>query len=390
MTARRRRRTQASDRIKIAGAEGAHIWDANGRRYIDLTSGWNVINAGWNNGVIRDSWFSMTSHLPFRPSWCTDDASAALHQMFDELLPGYALIPGCSGGEGIDNALKVARLVTGYSGVISFEGAYHGSTTGAALAAGYDLQYVEMLGLAEPTVRLPVEPGAASLKRVEQLVRGAEGAGAVVVETVLTNAGCVEAPSELLKLLSSLAKELGFLLICDEIGTGIYRTGPLFSFQSYAFRPDIVVCGKALTNGFYPLSLCLVSDNLMRELDRRPFDSTYAGTPSACAAALATLRFMVSSELGARALSISDEVSAYSQRRSLRLQGKGLELAVELNQKDALAREPIVDRLLQKGVFAATSPGDTHLMITPPLVIEPAVLRSALDVVAEVLANTLG
>ncbi|MFZ2029422.1 MAG: aminotransferase class III-fold pyridoxal phosphate-dependent enzyme [Vitreimonas sp.] len=387
MTPENRRRLQAPGSIRFARAEGEHIWDADGRRYLDLTSGWNVVNAGWNNSDIRCSWLGLATRLPFRPSWCTDDASAELQQMFGELLPGYALIPGCSGAEGIDNALKVARLVTGYPGVISFENSYHGSATGAALAAGYDLQHIDMLGLPELTVRLPVKPGVANLKTVEHLVRGAEGAGAIVIETVLTNAGCAQAPAALLQLLRALATELGLLLICDEIGTGVYRTGPLFSFQSCAIRPDIVVCGKAITNGFYPLSLCLVSENLMRGLDRRPFDSTYAGTPSACAAAIATLRHLASHELGARALSVSDEIRAYAKKLSLKVHGRGFELAIELEEKDASAKQPLVERLLRKGVFAATSPGDTHVMVTPPLMIELAPLRDAIDTIAEVLGG---
>jgi 4-aminobutyrate aminotransferase-like enzyme len=245
-------------------ARGSHIWDEQGTRYTDLTSGWNVVNAGWNCPEIRDDWHRYIDTLTYRPAWCTDDFYKRLEAAFADFAPGYVMIPSCSGGEGIDNALKIARLVTGRPGVISIAGSYHGSNTGAALAAGHDVSHLEILDLERHRVVIPVPGGIYDLPEIERQIRQAEGAAAIVFETVLTNAGCHMVPAEFLSLISRLAAELGILLICDEIGTGLNRTGSLLSCQRRGIRPDIIVCGKALTNGLYPLSLCLASADLTR------------------------------------------------------------------------------------------------------------------------------
>lgn len=123
------RRVSADPPFFIKRAQGAHVWDCEGHRYLDLTSGWNVVNAGWNNPEIMEAWARCAEILPFKPSWCADEFSKALSDLLSDCWPGYMAIPGCSGAQGIDNALKVARLATGRSGVMSFAGAYHGSST---------------------------------------------------------------------------------------------------------------------------------------------------------------------------------------------------------------------------------------------------------------------
>ncbi|WP_157195745.1 aminotransferase class III-fold pyridoxal phosphate-dependent enzyme [Bradyrhizobium sp. YR681] len=381
--------------FRLKSARGGHIWDDDGNKYIDLTSGWNVVNAGWNCAEIRDEWSRCLSTMTFRPSWCTDDYFERLKDMFGAFVPGYVVIPGCSGGDGIDNALKVARLVTGRPGVISFAASYHGSNTGAALAGGIAASHLDPLDLERHRVLMPA-PGSSRLTDIEDLIRKAEDAGAIVFETVLTNGGCYVVPAEFLSLISRLAEELGILLICDEVGTGINRTGSLLSCQRRAIKPDIVVCGKALTNGLYPLSLCLVSADLTRFLEPEAFASTFAGAPAGSAAALATLRYHTDRELGA----LAKQAAAELEKRLLDnisglgfatgLHGEGLELALHLNWahgRDAgITPSHLLRRLRKRGLFATLSPGDCHLMLTPPLNSELANLLTAADLIAEVIA----
>lgn len=379
----------------ITGGQDAHILDENGERYLDLTSGWNVVNAGWNNEEISRAWMTAASRLSFRPSWCREAHYERLQELWSEFAPGYALVPSCSGGEAVDNALKVARLVTGRPGAICFSGAYHGSTSGAAFATGYHVPHLEPLGLEGVTATLPIPATGAALAEAERVIRAFEPAGSIIFETVLTNLGCRVVPDAFLALLVDLSRELGLVLICDEVGTGINRTGSLLSGFGRGLRPDIIVCGKALTNGLYPLSLCLVRADLARDIDEPSFASTFAGSPSGSAAALATLQWHRERELGAVAVEVGAQLRRRLEENTSGLSGvtgvhgQGLELALHLDwsrlRAARLSPYGLVQRLRKRSLFATLSPGDQHLMITPPLTAEYAELLAAADLIADAL-----
>jgi 4-aminobutyrate aminotransferase-like enzyme len=377
----------------IKSALGAHVWDHRGRRYIDLTSGWNVVNAGWNNPEILEAWRKCSDTLPFRPSWCADDYGAMLVEMLSDLCHGYIPIAGCSGADAIDNALKVARLVTGRPGVISFAGTYHGSSTGAALAMGYDVPHLEVLGVAERHVSLPLGGSDDDLSTADLIVRSAECAGAIVVETILTNAGCLAPSEQYFAMLRELADELGLLLVCDEIGTGFGRTGAMLS-HGCVLRPDIVVLGKALTNGLYPLSLCMVSKDLVGYLNWESFASTFAGAPLGCAAAVASMAYITRHDLASRAASNGATIrqrllrNVSSSKLVSAVHGRGLELAVHFDwalcNAVGLTPHELIRCLRERETFATLS-ADSHLMIMPPLIAEIEDLLSAMDAIGDVV-----
>lgn len=379
----------------IKRALGSHVWDNKDRRYMDLTSGWNVVNAGWNNPEILDALRSCAETLPFKPSWCFDIYSTALVETLSGILPGYIPIAGCSGADGIDNALKVVRLVTGRPGVISFAGAYHGSSTGAALATGYEVSHLDSLGLPHRQVSLPFVTTDEGLLAVEQLVRSTEDAGAIVFETVLTNAGCFTLSEEYLNLLRSLADEHDLLLVCDEIGTGFGRTGKVLS-HAPALKPDIVVLGKALTNGLYPLSLCMVSKDLVGFLSKESFLSTFAGAPLGCAAAIASINYHTRHDLASKAASNGVAIrKKFEETLSgceliVGLHGCGLELAVHFDwtrcRDVGLTPCELIRHLKSQDVFATLST-DSQLMIIPPLIAETTDLLSAMDVIIDVIRS---
>lgn len=384
----------ADQRLLMRGASAGHLWDDQGRRYLDLTSGWNVVNAGWNNPEISKVWRDCVETLPFRPSWCTDEYSLALTKTFSTILHGYTLIPGCTGADGIDNALKVARLVTGRAGVISFAGAYHGSSTGAALAAGYEIPHFQVLGIGRNDNLLPPPTEDDVLTTAERVIRRAENVGAIVFETVLTNAGCCLLSDKYLKLLRQLADELGMLLICDEIGTGFGRTGKMFGHEGKV-KPDIVVCGKALSNGLFPLSVTLVSNEFVGYIEWEAFASTYAGVPLGCAAALATIDYHIRYDLKSQASRSGAEVKRRLFDNLSRfnlfseVHGEGLELAVHLDWiyggSIGLQPDELLHQFRNRGLFTILSASECHIMIMPPLNSQLADLLAAMDVIGEVM-----
>ena len=382
--------------LALHGAKNDRLIGIDGRVYYDLTSGWNVTNAGWNNEAIFTDWIEAARALPFRPSWCTDPNQERFKEQLGSIFPGYIPILSCSGSEAIDNALKVARVTTGRGGVACVGDAYHGSTLGAALAAGYTVDHIDALGLDNRRFALPAPVSDADLATIEALLTREDSIGAVVFETVLTNAGCRVVPDAFLNLLQRLSDEFGFLLVCDEIGTGMNRTGHPWSFQGRPIRPHVITCGKALTNGLYPLSLALVANDLRSFLDEASFASTYGGSPAGCAAALSTLAFHQAADLGSRALELASAVTAIFESNGRKLgghfdiHGVGLSMAVNIGGGDpefAHASRPkkIIQSLLERGIFAVLSPDGQQLMITPALTAELEPLMDTLDVVAETI-----
>ena len=379
----------------IRGAQGAYVWGADGARLIDLTSGWNVVNAGWGNSEIVSAFQSAITQLAFRPSWASDDSALALEERFSELAPEYFLIPSCSGAEAVDNALKIARMATGQPSVLSLVNSYHGSSTGAALACGYEVSYLAQLGLEAFKYCVPLPKNASDLSALECILSEKNDIGAFIVETVTTNAGCEVISNPILQIISDIASARGILIICDDIGTGLNRTGSLFSFTPSPLRPDIFVMGKALTNGLYPLSLCLVAKEILGLFDHTAFASTYAGAPAGCIAALATLAFHETSDLGNRAtesgrfLREQLESSLSSSPLAAGLYGRGLELAIHIRWCEARRLQPrsLLERLREQGVFATVSSDSCHLMIMPPLTVERKDLATAADIVVNCLTE---
>lgn len=378
----------------IASAAGALVQDGEGRTHIDLTSGWNVVNAGWNDPDIRAAWIATGLDHPFRPAWCEDAQFARLRERLAPIAPGRHVLPSCSGSESIDNALKLARLVTGRAGVICFDGAYHGSGTGAALATGYPVAHLEAFDIERLRVPLPLPDEPDCIARAEAIIRASDDAGAIVYETVLTNMACRPVPPAYRAMLGRVARELGIVLICDEIGTGINRLGSVFPSLAAGDDPDIVVAAKALTNGLYPLSLCLVRERLARQLDVASFASTYGAMPAACAAAVATLDHHAAHDLGTRALAAGEALEAHIAGLAgidgvVGLTGTGLERALHLDWRmlggRGLTPYALLARLRAAGVFATLSPGEDHLMLTPPLVIPHDLLADAVAEIGSVL-----
>lgn len=377
----------------IRGAKGVHVWGHDDVRLLDMTSGWNVVNAGWGNEEIAAACQAAISELSFRPAWAADDSLLALEAEFHRLAPGYVMFSSCTGAEAVDNALKIARMATGRPGVLTLDGSYHGSSTGAAMASSEEVPHLEVLGLNAFRVSIPGPANDADLEVLRRLLQEREDIGAVVIETVASNAGCISLSVAVLERISLLAAQFGIVVICDEIGTGLNRTGSMFSFTLSRMRPDIILLGKALTNGFYPLSLCLASHDLVRLVDQAAFGSTYAASPLGCSAALATLAFHKVACLGERAAKSGLKLKAALETRLRHsslyagLHGCGLELALHVRWKEVRGLNPrlLLERLHEGGMFATVSAGDCALMLMPPLTIEEDQLAAAVDIVSAVL-----
>ena len=400
-------------------AQGVHVWDADGKKYLDLTAAFGVAAAGHANpAVVRAGQKQMGKLLhamgDVHPHALKAQLARELSRItFERWSRARAngkrqtakIIFGSSGFEAVEAALKTAVMATGRRGLIAFEGAYHGLGYGALNAthrkhfrSPFRAQLREFGSFVKfPTTRV-------ELKSVEQSLRKIfrhEKIGAILVEPIQARGGCNVPPREFLPLLRKLCDDHGALLILDEIYTGFGRTGKWFACEHSGVIPDLICLGKALTGGF-PLSACVGRADVMDaawpvSTGEAIHTSTFLGHPVGCAMALAQIveikRLKLckgSAKLGKRLLPQLRSIQNSKLKAQNLVRGLGLMVGLELRRPDGAPDTEkslrIIKTMLQRG-FVMLPEGEFGNVIsfTPPLTISEAQLTRAVKVLAEVL-----
>jgi len=420
-------------------ARGCHVWDAEGRRYLDLTAAFGVAAAGHaNRAVVKAGQQQMGRLLHAMGDVHPHALKARLAQTLSELTFGRwsatrsfpdpqrsALLQGktifgSSGFEAVEAALKTARLATGKPGIIAFQGGYHGLGYGALNATHRSLFRDPFRNqLKEFGTFLDWPPcgtfacactgeSCAPLDSLERTLRRAfrnRPVGAILVEPVQARGGIRIPHPDFLPLLRRVATEHGALLILDEIYTGFGRTGRWFACEHTGVIPDLICLGKALTGGF-PLSACVGRAELM---DAWPpsqgeaiHTSTFLGHPVGCAMALAQIAELQRRRLPERSARLGtfllDGLRLLPRdlgRLLIQVRGIGLMAGIELQTSNgrpaALESITAVKRLLSRGLIVL--PEGEHgevIGFTPPLTLTRADLQRTLQTVHEVLVEIGG
>jgi 4-aminobutyrate aminotransferase/(S)-3-amino-2-methylpropionate transaminase len=315
------------------------------------------------------------------------------------------VILGSHGADAIEAALKTAMLHTKRAGVLAFEGGYHGLSHGPLAICGYQPAFrAPFAAQLNPNVVFAPYPRAldhvgdamAEVRRTYARARDAGmEIGAVVIEPMLGRGGVIEPPSGFLAELADFTREVGALLVIDEIFTGLYRTGPRFLTRHLGVEPDVLCLGKALGGGM-PISACIAREEVMTSWGAPGGEAihtaTFFGHPLACAASLATLDEMEGLHLAplvARAgrvlfealRSVADRVPLVTDVR-----GRGLAIGVELTTGAQVLR--VMRRLLERGYLVIpAAPDASVLQVAPPLVIEEELVLGFVDALELALAD---
>lgn len=428
--------------IVWARARGSHVWDAEGRRYLDLTAAFGVAAAGHANpAVVRAGQRQMAALLHAMGDVHPHELKARLARELSRVtferwtrttkLKGQSsklkapragkVIFGSSGFEAVEAALKTARLATGRPGVIAFEGGYHGLGYGALNAThreDFRAPFRDQLREFGHFVPFPdcagcdcagKSPGATCgrLDQIEAAMRRLfrrHAIGAVLVEPVQARGGVRVPPPEFLPRLRRLCDAHGALLVLDEIYTGFGRTGAWFACEHAGVVPDLICLGKALTGGF-PLSACVGRADVMDaawppSTGEAIHTSTFLGHPVGCAMALAQIGEIRRRRLPARAAALGRllraELAAVAaalpaHRRGL-VRGLGLMAGLALphpdGRTDGAAALRAVQRLLGEGFLLLPEGAEGEVVaFTPPLTIAAADLRRAARALGRVLRD---
>jgi 4-aminobutyrate aminotransferase/(S)-3-amino-2-methylpropionate transaminase len=381
-------------------AAGANVWDADGNRFVDLGAGFGVASAGHGHPRIVAAIAGQAASLlhamgDVHPATVKVELLERLTALYPGGVAARAVL-GSSGSDAVEAALETALLATGRAGVVAFEGAYHGLSLGA-LDTTWRREFREPF-----TARLPGATVFARFGAVADVERVAQTAsqpiGAVLVEPIQGRGGERLPPDGFLAALRALCDREGWLLIADEIYTGLGRTGRTWAVDHEGVVPDLLCVGKGLAGGM-PLSACLgrveVMDAWPASTGESLHTQTFVGHPPGCAAALVALDVLRDEKLadraaglGARALAhLRDRLApARAAGRVRDVRGRGLLIGIECD--DGARAQAASQAALRRGVIVIPS-GDRGevLSVTPPLDIEAETLLAALDVVAEGLAT---
>jgi alanine-glyoxylate transaminase / (R)-3-amino-2-methylpropionate-pyruvate transaminase len=366
----------------LVRGDGAFLFDAEGRRYLDCFSGVSVMNAGHSNTEILDAAIDQMRRLAHTTTVYLTEPMLELARTLAELAPpGLRRSFFCaSGTEANEGALLLAALATGRPDVAYLSAGLHGRTKLAMSVTGIDMWRVDPQPLVTAhAVPGPRDPG--SLAALERLLRR-ETIAAVIAEPIQGNGGVIVPPDDYWPRLRDLCTHHGTLLIADEVQTAWNRTGRWFATMHWGVVPDIVTVAKALGNGF-PIAAYLTTDALAAKFTR-PSASTFGGNLVSCRAALATLRFHTRHDLGRRSERLGSLLkqllSELQQRHAAiaEVRGRGLMIGVEL-------RDPaLLDRVLEAMKDAGYLLGKTGvqrnvLTFMPPLIVEEEALAGLVE-----------
>jgi 4-aminobutyrate aminotransferase-like enzyme len=394
-------------------AKDVYVWDADGKKYLDLTAAFGVAAAGHANlHVVKAGQKQMSRllhamgdvHPHARKAELARDLSRITFERWSNGKKSGKVIFSNSGFEAVESAFKTAMLATGKRGVIAFEGAYHGLGYGALNATHRNFfRNPFHFQLREFANFVPFPNKSNDLAAVEWSIRHffrREWIGAILVEPVQARGGINIPPKEFLPLLRKLCDEHGALLILDEIYTGFGRTGKWFACEHTGVMPDLICLGKALTGGF-PLSACIGRADLMdtawpASRGEAIHTSTFLGHPVGCAMALAQIKEIEKLELPERSAELGEFLLGELQSKisnpklQIAVRGLGLMAGVELHLSDGRpatdAAMQAIKTMLQRG-FILLPEGEHGNVIsfTPPLTITKTQLAKAVSALAEVL-----
>ncbi|CAJ0809057.1 4-aminobutyrate--2-oxoglutarate transaminase [Ralstonia flaminis] len=362
--------------IFITRAEGTHVWDTEGRKYLDFVGGIGVLNVGHNHpkvvSAVRDQ-LERLSHAAFQVGGY--DVYVELATRLNELVgngEAYKTVFLTTGAEAVENAIKIARSYRNAPGVIAFHGGFHGRTLLGMTLTGMSAPYKQNFGPFAGDVYHVPYPDEYQGYSADDAIRGLETlfatqiapdrVAAVILELVQGDGGFLPAGADFLKKLRALTKKHGIVLIADEIQTGFGRTGDLFAFQGAGIQPDLVTVAKSLAGGL-PLSGVVGRAEIMDSPTPGGLGGTYAGNPLACAAALAVLDIFENDDLLKQGRRLGDVLRAgleslardFTEIGTVR--GVGAMLALEFVEEgdprkpDAAIAQRVIDNCRANGLL---------------------------------------
>jgi taurine--2-oxoglutarate transaminase len=407
--------------IAVQRAEGVYLYDYDGKRYIDFSSGLMNVNIGHGNQRVTDAVVKQMQEVSYVTPSCVTKVRGELGKKLAEICPGdlnKAFFTLC-GATSIENGIKLARLYTGRHKILTRYQSYHGASYGAMSASGdprrlpmdaqqspnfvhFDLPYLYRWEYGEENL---LKESVASLERVIAY-EGPANIAAILLEGESGSSGCLQYPVGYLKAVRELCNKHGILLIMDEVMSGFGRTGKWFGFENHGIVPDMIAMAKGLTCGYLPFGCLMVSDKIAAKYDDTVLSLglTYSAHPVSCAAALETLKIYEDDGLIENCVGmgkyVEQEVEKLKQKHPSigDFRNTGLLGCIEL-VKNRKTKEPMApfnakpDEMVVMNKVAAkikdlgmyTFVRWSYIFIAPPLIITKEQIDEGLKIISEAI-----
>jgi len=400
--------------VYVERADNAELWDMDGKRYIDFGAGIAVVNTGHNHPKVKaavEQQLERFTHTCFMVT--PYDTGVELAEKITDLAPISAACKAIfvtTGAEAVENCIKIARAYTGRRGIIAFNGGFHGRTNMTMGLTGKILPYKHQFGPFPGDIYhapfpvdyhgTTVEDSIAAINTLFKVTIAAEDVAAIIVEPVQGEGGFYEAPPAFLQALRELCDLHGIVMIADEIQTGFARTGKMFAMEYSGVEPDLITMAKGIAGG-YPLAAVVGKANIMDAPAPGGLGGTYAGSPVACAAALAVLDVVEEQQLITRASAIGDVFMERLEKLKTsypdkigHIRNSGAMVAMELvhsgdaNKPDTDMPKTLVNAAAKNGlILLSCGIRGNVIRFLPPLTASDEIIHEGLDILALCLSE---
>lgn len=408
--------------IAVKYGEGVYLYDYDGKRYIDFSSGLMNVNIGHGNQRVTDAVVKQMQQVAYVTPSCVTKVRGDLGKKLAEICPGdlnKAFFTLC-GATSIENAIKLARLYTGRHKILARYQSYHGSTYGVMSAGGdprklpadaqqapnfvhFDLPYLYRWPHGEESLLTE------SIEQLERLIayEGQASIAAILLEGESGSSGCLQYPVGYLKQVREICNKYGILLIIDEVMSGFGRTGKWFGFENHGIIPDMIAMAKGLTSGYLPFGCLMVSDRIASKYDDTmlALGLTYSAHPVSCAAALEMLSIYEDDNLIANAAAMGKYMNEQLEKLKKKhpsigdWRNTGLLGVIEL-VKNRKTKEPmapfnakpdemvvmnkVAAKIKELGMYTFVRWG--YVFVAPPLCITKEQIDEGLAIISEAIA----
>ena len=384
--------------VVLEKGEGVYVWDVEGKQYFDFLSAYSAVNQGHSHPKIVKALTEQAQKLSLTSRAFYNSNLGEYEKKITSLFGFDKVLPMNSGAEAVETAIKLARkwsyevkgIKDGYAKIIVCENNFHGRTT-TIVSFSNDKDAHNNYGPFTPGfLRIPYNDIEALAKVLED---EAEHIAAFLVEPIQGEAGVYVPDEGYLKNASELCKKHNVLFVADEVQTGIARTGKLIACHHENVQPDILILGKALSGGMYPVSAVLANDQIMQVIHPGQHGSTFGGNPLACAVAVAALDVVEEEKLSERAEELGKFFRAEIQKIIAKtdliyqVRGKGLLNAILVNDTpESPTAWNLCVQFAENGLLAKPTHGNI-IRLAPPLVITKEQLLECVAIIEKVILN---
>lgn len=378
--------------VVLERGRGVWVWDVDGNRYLDMLAAYSALNQGHCHPKIVNALIKQANKLTLTSRAFHNEIIGKFLKKLCEITGYQKALPMNSGTEAVETALKIARkwgyhkknIGNGMGEIIACENNFAGRTI-TVISFSTEEQYKEGFGPFTPGFKvIPYNNSKALEDSIDK------NTVAFIVEPIQGEGGIIIPDTGYLKEIREITKSNNVLLILDEIQTGLGRTGELFAYYHEKIRPDILVVGKALSGGFYPVSAVLTDDRIMEVITPGDHGSTFGGNPLGAAVSIAALDVIINEKLPEKSREngrhFMDLLLSIKHPAIKEIRGRGLFIGMEINPEYGTARK-YTEKLKESGILCKDTHGQT-IRFAPPLIIKKDELDFAFEKIKTIFNDT--